>query len=167
MTTNTDYIAICTFHSRVQDEVKKIIWCFRSNKVYFVSQPHRSLVLPLPLHNQLTLRDPLTWLKLICILSGDLCQGTHRVRIQFDSMVDSSCLTHSWKREWCYSPALLCHQSISWNAQSDFIVLKSNRQGGFLLGKVAIVLSHNLHWKYSLDHSRKCMQDLAIYVPYF
>ena len=132
------------FHGWVQGKVEKIAGCFGSNKIHFVPQSHRPLVLPLPLHNQLTLRDPLTRFKLICILPSDLGQGTHYVHTQFDGMVDSSCLTHSGEREWCYSPALLCHQSICRNVQSDFIAPKSNPQGGFLLGKVAIVLSHNL-----------------------
>ena len=37
-----------------------------------MSQQWRSLILSLPLHNQLTLRNPLAWFKLICILPGDL-----------------------------------------------------------------------------------------------
>ena len=82
---------------------------------------------------------------------------THNVNTQSNGMVDSSCLTHSGEREWCYSPALLCHEPICWNVQSDFAAPKSNPQGGLLLGKVAIVLSHNLHWKFSIDYSRKCM----------
>jgi len=125
--------------------MKKIAGCFGSNKVHSVPQSHRFLVLLLPLHNQLTLRDPLTWFKLICILPRDLGQGTHLVHTNFNGMVDSSCLTHSGKREWRYSPALLCHEPISWNVQSDFTAPKSNPQGGLLLGKVAIVFSHNLH----------------------
>ena len=149
------------FYGWVQDKVEKIAGFFGSNKVHFVPQSHRFLVFLLPLHNQLTLGDPLTWFKLICILPRDLGQGTHHVHIQFNGMVDSSCLTHSGEREWCYSPALLCDQSICWNVQGDFIAPKSNPQGSFFLGKVAIVFSHNLNWNYSLDHSRKCMQDLA------
>ena len=135
--------------------MKKIAGCFGSNKVYSVPQPHRFLVLLLPLYNQLTLRDPLTWFKLICILPRDLGQGTHLVHTNFNGIVDSSCLTHSGKRERRYSPALFCHDPISWNVQSDFTAPKSNPQGGLLLGKVAIMFSHNLNWKYSLDYSRK------------
>ena len=59
----------------VQSEVDKVVRCFGSNKIDFVSQLHRSLVLPLPLHNQLTLRDPLTLFKPICIFPGDLGSG--------------------------------------------------------------------------------------------
>ena len=61
-----------TFPCWIQSKMKVVAWCFCSNEVYFVHQLHRSLVLPLPLHNQLTFRDPLTWLKLICILPRDL-----------------------------------------------------------------------------------------------
>ena len=61
-----------TFPCWIQSEMKVVVWCFCSNEVYFVHQLHRSLVLPLPLHDQLTFRDPLTWLKLICILPRDL-----------------------------------------------------------------------------------------------
>ena len=52
--------------------------------------------------------------------------------------------THSWVGEWYYFPAILCHQSILRNAQCDFTTPKSHPQGGFLFGKMAIMLSHNL-----------------------
>ena len=55
--------------------------------------------------------------------------------------------THSGVGEWYYSPALSCHQSILRNFQHDFTALKSHSQSDFFLGKVAIVLSHNLQQK--------------------
>ena len=55
--------------------MKEIAWWFGSNEIHFVHQLFRSLILLLPLHNQLTLWDPLTWFKLICILLGDLGSG--------------------------------------------------------------------------------------------
>ena len=61
-----------TFPCWIQSEVKEVVWCFRSNEVYFVNQMHRTLVLPHPLNNQLTFRDPPTWFTLICILPRDL-----------------------------------------------------------------------------------------------
>jgi len=53
-------------------------------------------------------------------------------------------MPHRGGSEWCYSPALLCHHSILWNAQSDLTALKTDPEGSFLPCKVAIVLSHNL-----------------------
>ena len=58
------------------------------------------------------------------------------------------CAPHSGVRTWCYSPALPCHQSILRNVQCDLTPLKTNSQSGFLVGKVAIVLSHKLHCKF-------------------
>ena len=62
---------VTTFPLWVKGKVDEIIWCFSSNEIHFVHQLHWSLVL-LPLHNQLTLRNPLTWFKLIYVLPGDL-----------------------------------------------------------------------------------------------
>ena len=60
-----------TFPLWVKDKVNEIVWCFSSNEIHSVHQLHWFLVL-LPLHNQLTLRNPLTRFKLIYILPGDL-----------------------------------------------------------------------------------------------
>ena len=56
----------------IQSEVDKVVGWFGSNEIHSVSQSHWSLVLLLPLHNQLTLRDPPTLSKVISILPGDL-----------------------------------------------------------------------------------------------
>ena len=56
----------------VQNEVDEVVWCFGSSKIHFLPQSYRSLVLLLPLYNQLTLWYPLTFFKLIDILLGDL-----------------------------------------------------------------------------------------------
>ena len=65
-----------TFSCWIQNEVDKVVWCFGSSKVHLMHQSHRSLVLLLPLYNQLTLWYPLAFLKLINILPGDLkCVG--------------------------------------------------------------------------------------------
>ena len=72
---STDYDLLYTFHCWVQGEMDEVVWCFGSGEVHFVPEWHRSLVLPHPLHNQLTLRDPLTFFRLIYVLLGDLRSG--------------------------------------------------------------------------------------------
>ena len=73
--------------------------------------------------------------------------GTHRVILGNLNLMQKLylCSTHGGGSERCYSPALPRHQSI-WhrNTQSDLAGFKANPQGGFLTGKMAIVLSHNL-----------------------
>ena len=69
----------------------------------------------------------------------------------YTTIYQYKCLTHSGGDEWCYSPALLCHQSILRNVQSDFTALKIDKQGSQNAGKVAIVFSHNLQWNSSFE----------------
>ena len=145
------------------------------NEIHFVPQSHRSLVLSLPLHHQLTLGDPLTWCKPICILLGDLVSNLGIMQAVTGAQVHTTItirryylhqhaflgntyicthtyiftiqtghfMTHSGRRKGCFIPAL-CHQSIRRDVQSDFTALKCDPQCGFLIGKAAIVLFHNL-----------------------
>ena len=70
------------------------------------------------------------------------------LRVMILSHLQCSCLTYSGVGERCYSPALFCHQSICRNAQSYFTVLESNMKSGFLISKMAVVLSHNLQLRF-------------------
>ena len=75
ITLSTMIFNVRTFHCWDQVKMDVVEWWFGSDEVHYVPQLHRSLVLLCPLHNQLTLRDPLTWFVLIHFLPGDLTTG--------------------------------------------------------------------------------------------
>ena len=64
-----------TFHCWDQVEMDVVEWWFGSDEVHIVPQLHRCLVLLCPPHNQLTLRNMVTWYVLIYFLPGDLTTG--------------------------------------------------------------------------------------------
>ena len=78
----------------IQSEVDKVVGWSGSNKIHFVSEWYWSLVLLLPLHNQLTLRDPPTLFKVISILPGDLGQNTMCI-IFMMVCVSGPCMSYS------------------------------------------------------------------------
>ena len=61
-----------TFLRRIKCEVEKVVWRFGSDQTDFVSQPLWGYPFLLPLHNQLALRYPLIWVKVVSVSSGDL-----------------------------------------------------------------------------------------------
>ena len=71
-------------------------------------------------------------------------------KLHYNSQKQYKCLTHSRGSEWCYSPALLCHQSILRNVQSDFTVLKPD-QHRHLHCIMTIVFSHSLQCNSSFE----------------
>ena len=96
----------------VQNEMDKVEWCFGSSKIHFMSQSYRFLVLPLPLHNQLTFGNPPTWFKLICILPGDL---GYYILVQFDSNICcwfmQTLLTVGWENGVILQPSPVTNPS--------------------------------------------------------
>ena len=72
-------------------------------------------------------------------------------KLHYNSQYQYKCLTHSRGGAWCYSPALLCHQSFLRNVQSDFTVLKPDPQGSLLHCIMAIAFSHKLQWNSSFE----------------
>ena len=66
------------------------------NEIHSVPQSHRSLVLPLPLHHQLTLRNPHTWCKPICIRLEDLVSNLVIMQAVTDAQVHTTLTINKW-----------------------------------------------------------------------
>ena len=67
----------------VQNEVDEVVWCFDSSEVHLLPQSCRSLILLLPLYNQLTLRQQ----TIMC--------GSPRKKLNITSLHISIVLQHS------------------------------------------------------------------------
>ena len=67
-----------TLPGRIDYEVEEVMWSSCSDQGNFVPQSTRGFPLSFPLHNQLTLRDPLARLNMVCISPGDLQQRTKK-----------------------------------------------------------------------------------------
>ena len=120
-------------------------WCFRPTFCLSRTGP------PSPTAQSMTLRDPMTWFKLVCILPRNLGPGYNVLDTQFDGR----CMPYS---QWGEKNGVILQPSLVTSPSSGMsgvisLWLKSDPQGSILSGKIAIVLSHSLQRNCSLDRS--------------
>ena len=61
----------------VQDKLKVVLWCSGSIQLDLVLQSYWRIILPSPLNHQFTLRNPLSFSKLIHFLPSNLPKCVH------------------------------------------------------------------------------------------